>query len=212
MSGAVRMQHAPRRRGASHSRRGGVRWRRPCTRPLRRSRHSIDSTLQRIEASARVIEAAGRFAPSRPIAATRKLLLVALWLAEAAAHLGRAARGFEETFDWIAAGTGSMADAQHLTEVTVRWTDASRRLVEVSNRFDAVFGQLHGAVISGVISPESHTPAFPVQAEASRTIVAHRGDDAPLFIFEPRAAGRVLAGARSISRGRAPPFLSVRTL
>jgi hypothetical protein len=189
-----------------------VRWRRPCTRPLRRSRHSIDSTVGRIDASSRVIEAAERFAPSRPIAATKQLLLVALWLAEAAAHLDRAARGFHETFDWIAAGAGSMADAQHLTEVTRRWTDATRRLVEVSNRLDVVFYQLHGAVIGGVIAPESLSPALAVRAAAPRTIVPHRGSDAPLFIVEPRAAGRVLAGARSISRGRAPPFPSMRTL
>jgi hypothetical protein len=62
-----------------------------------------------LEASARVIDAAERFAPSRPVAATKKLLLVALWLAEASAHLDRAAHRFEETFDWIAADAGSMA-------------------------------------------------------------------------------------------------------
>jgi hypothetical protein len=179
---------------------------------LRRSRHSIDSTVRRIDASARVINAAGRFAPSRPVAATRQLLLVALWLAEASAHLHRATQGFEETFNRIAAGAGSMADAQGLVDVTARWVDASRRLLEVSGRLDLAFAQLHGGVISGVISCQSPSPALPVQAAAPRATAAHGGNDAPLFIVEPRAAGRMLAGARNIGRGRAPPFLSMRTL
>ena len=101
-----RTQHTPGR-GASHSRGGGLRWRKPrarqpWTRPLRRTKRSLGSTLTRIDASARVIDAAERFAPSRPIAATRQLLLVALWLSEAATHLGRATRGLQETTESIA--------------------------------------------------------------------------------------------------------------
>ena len=218
MSRAVRRQHTPRR-GASHSRRAGLRWRRPraarqpWTRTLRRARQALGSPLSRIEASARVIEAAARFAPSRPFAATKQILLVALWLSEAVVHLDRAARGLQETTEWIAI-TGAPADVpQRITDSTFQWIDASRRLLDVSNRLDTTFAQFCGAVTGGVIRFESPSPAFATDVVTSDAIVARDGNGAPLlFIVEPRAAAAAVAGARKISRGRAPPLLSTCTL
>ena len=92
MSHAVHVHHAPRG-AARHSRRGRVCW----TRTLRRTRRVIRSKINRVDASARVIDAAGRFAPSRSAAAVEQLVAVAFRLAEAAAP-------FQET-------TGSVAVA-----------------------------------------------------------------------------------------------------
>src|SRR5262245_36646360 len=139
MSRAVRTQHTPGR-GASHSRWGGLRWRRPrpgrqpFTRPLRRSRHALESTLNRIEASARVIDAAERFGLLRPAAAAKQLVLVALWLAEAAVHLDRAGRGLDETFTWLAIAVPPADVPQRIGDATARCLDAGGQLVHLYNR------------------------------------------------------------------------------
>jgi hypothetical protein len=158
-----------------------------------------------------VIEAVQRFAPSRPLAATRQLLLVALWLSEAAAHLGRAARGLDETTAWIAVSGGPVGVPQRIADATFHWIEASRRLVEVSKRLDATFAQLHGHATRGVIRLESQ-PTTDAGPALNRSGCAESPSPIALFIIEPRPAARVLAGARSISRGRAPPPVSIFTL
>lgn len=155
---------------------------------LRRTHRSIRSTLQRVEASARVIDAAERFAPSRPAAAVQRLVAVAFWLADAADDLKRAARGLEETTFWIAIG-GPTADAtQQLVDGYGLWTAAAGRLVRVSNDLDATYARV-------------------IQTVAIRPRVAPNGCNEPsAIIIQTRAAGNAVAGARNISRGRAPPL------
>ena len=186
---AVHVHHTPR--GSANSRRGGVRW----TRTLRCTRRSIRSTLRRVEASARVIDAAERFAPSRRADAARQFVLVSIWLAQAAGYLSRAARGLEQTTTCWMEVAGEAADGpQRIAEATGRWVDAAGRLVAVSNRLEVSFARL-------------------VHAVAARPIADGNGDDAPAaFINEVRAEAGAVDGARKISRGRAPPFVSIRTL
>ncbi len=174
------------------------------TRTLRRTRRAIRATIGRVEASARVIDAAERFAPARPVAATRQFVLVSLWLSQAAGHLCRAARGLEETTNsWMYVAGEATTGPQRIAEATGYWIDAAGQLAEVSNRLHASFERLAGAV---------RCAALPVQAVLSRSIPDRNGVDAPCFIPGPRAAASAVAGARKISRGRAPPFRSICTL
>jgi hypothetical protein len=167
------------------------------TRTLRLARRSIRSTLQRVEASARVIGAAERFAPSRPAAAVEQLLVVAFRLAEAAADLDRAARALRETTDSIAMGGASAGAPQRIAHVTLRWTVAAERLIQVSNDLDASFARLSAAAENGVVRNELLQP--PAVATPPRAV-------------QNGSVARGVAGARKISRGRAPPFVSICTL
>jgi hypothetical protein len=170
-----------------------VRW----TRALRRTRRSIRSTLHRVEASARVIGAAERFAPSRPAAAVQQLVVAGFWLAEAAADLDRAARGLRDTTDSIAIDGAAAGAPQRVVDATLHWIVAAGRLVHVSNDLDASFARLSAAIANGVIRNNS------LRAPAVAT--------PPRAVQNGNVAGGV-AGARKISRGRAPPFVSICTL
>ena len=193
MLGTVDVQHAPRG-DASYSRREGVRW----TRTLRRTRQSLRSTLTRIGTSSRVIDAAERFAPSRPAAAARQLVQATAWLCEAATYLSRTARGLEATTGSIAV-EGAAADT---SDLNVHWVLTAGLLVEVSRQLDASFARLSPNIVAGVIG---RLPA----AMVAWSRVAQNGRGEPsVIIIENRAASGALAAARNISRGRAPPFVS----
>jgi hypothetical protein len=158
-----------------------------------------------------VIEAAERFAPARPLAATRQLLLVALWLSEAATHLGRAARGLDETTAWIAV-TGGPADVPcRIIDTTAHWIDAAGQLADVSNRLDASFTRLYGDLTAGVIrlDPRKTTDVGQVVNSSRRAESRFR---ITLRIIRTHACPSAVAGARKVSRGRAPPFFSTCTL
>lgn len=116
------------------------------------------------------------------------------------------------TTGWIAI-TGATPNApRRIVDATARWTDAASRLITVSNRLDTAFARLHTAVTGGVIRIEPVPSAFPIQAIVPRPPAAREAGEAPVVIVEPRGEATAVAGAKRISRGRAPPFLPTCTL
>ena len=209
------------RRHASDSRRAGHR-RRSWTRPFRRTRRAIESTLHLIDSSCRVIEAAQRFAAGRPVRATRQLQIVSGWMCKATAQLDCAARGLQKTLECVAQSPDVALDAPgKLVVATAQWIQAAGQLAAISERLDGTSAWLLDSVKSGAIP----IPAEERTADAGRPVTTFKLVPPPfrppnLFPYETsdapcipprhlRFVRRTVAEAvRRTFRGRAPPLVS----
>jgi hypothetical protein len=216
------------RRNANHSRRARARSfaadrdrRRSWTRPYRRTRRAIESSLDLINACRRVIEATESLAAERPIRAARRIALASGWLDRAMRQLDCAAAALRKTRDRAAQSPDLALDAPaKLTEAAAQWMKAAGQLAAFSRRLEDTSTWLFDGVTGGSI-------AIPVEeqgADAGKTVNTFRliappilppdwfpyeSDDAPCIPARQRSVClTVVEAARRIFRGRAPPLVS----
>jgi hypothetical protein len=214
------------RKSAIHSRRAGMRSRParcvpppPWSRPLRRARRALASSIELIEGSRRLVETSEESGALRPVHATRGLQRAAGWLCDAAARLSTGFQTLREAAETIAVAPEHAADLpHHITEWTFQYLGLMRRIVETSDRLDASFAQIHQSAIDGTMLPDPSLYRRPAVAAARVpfgrplapkwpscdhvpviTIHVRRRRSAPRTIAEP---------SKRVSRGRAPPCLS----
>jgi hypothetical protein len=220
-------------RNANLSRRAGLRSfgsdrdrRRSWTRPYRRTRRAIESSLHLISACRRVIEATESLAAERPIRAARRIQVASGWLDRAMAQLHCAAAGLRKTRDRAAQSPEFAFDAPaKLAEATVQWAKAAMELDAFSQRLERASAWLLDGVKSGSI-------AIPVEeqgADAGKTVTTFRliappilppdwfpyeNNDAPCIPLRRQRSvcPTVAEAARRIFRGRAPPLVSTCSL
>ena len=217
-------------RNANHSRRVRVRSfaadrdrRRSWTRPYRRTRRAIESSLDMINACQRVIEATESLAAERPMRAARRIQVASGWLDRAMAQLHCAAAGLRKTRDRAAESPELAFDAPaKLAEVSVQWMKAAKELDTFSARLERASAWLLDGVKSGSI-------AIPIEeqgANAGKTtfrLIAppilppdwfpYENNDAPCIPARRRSVClTVVEAARRIFRGRAPPLVSTCSL
>ncbi len=220
------------RRNANDSRRAGLRSRgsdrdrrRSWTRPFRRTRRAIESSLHLINACRRVIEATESLAAERPIRAARRIAVASGWLDRAMAQLDCAAAGLRKTRDRAAQSPDLALDAPaKLAEASVQWFKAARELDVFSARLERTSTWLFDSVMDGSI-------AIPVEeqgADAGKSVTTFRliappilppdwfpyeSNDAPCIPPRQRfACLTVVEAERRIFRGRAPPLVSTCSL
>jgi hypothetical protein len=206
-----------RSRGLGRSR--GESW----TRPFRRSRRAIDSTLRLIDTSRRVINACDTFAGVRPLRATRQLQRVSGWLSQAAARLRRGVECLNATTDSIAIAPTDAGDApERLIDATERWIDAASQLAMLSNRLDETFAKLV-AYVGWTVEPLDLSELFKKKRPAPRPVTIRHPSPRVLSIENTRifcihvrrqrsARVTVAEAPRRIFRGRAPPLVSTCSL
>jgi hypothetical protein len=187
---------------ASISRRVDRRSRDSWTRPLRRMRRAIDSSVRLIHACHRMVVSSERWAGPRPIKATNQLLRVSSRLVEAAEQLMRAGHSLKDTVECLertpdehAAGApGKLIDA------TARWFDAAKRLDVLSNRVDADIAWLR----EWVTSLEFLNWPIPDSGWLRSRLASRRAGLARLYRSYATTATEAV---RRLHRGRAPPLL-----
>ena len=220
------------RRNANDSRRARVRScgsdrdrRRSWTRPFRRTRRAIESSLYLINACRRVIEATESLAAERPIRAARRIGLASGWLDRAMKQLDCAAAALRKTRDRAAQSPELALDAPaKLAEATVQWAKAAMELDAFSERLERASAWLLDGVKSGSI-------AIPIEeqgADAGKSVTTFRviappilppdwfpyeSNDVPCIPARQRfACLTVVEAERRIFRGRAPPLVSTCSL
>jgi hypothetical protein len=226
-------EHRPAsRQNANHSRRARVRSfaadrdrRRSWTRPYRRTRRAIESSLHLISACRRVIEATESLAAERPIRAARRIQVASGWLDRAMKQLHCAAAGLRKTRDRAAQSPELALDAPaKLAEASVLWFKAARELDASSERLEHASTWLFDGVTGGsipipieeqganagkrvpirLIPPPLRPPDwFPYESNDVPCVPARRQRSVCLTVVE---------AARRIFRGRAPPLVSTCSL
>jgi hypothetical protein len=195
----------------------------PWTRPLRRLRRAIRSSQGLIDSTRRVIETSEELGAVRPVRTSRDLQRAAAWLADALRRLGRVPEGLREVSDCIllapelAGGVPAM-----LLEATSHWISAASAVDEASDELEQLGEQLLELMKSGAVVPEREWRSVhyrlrvkvvprvdPIRAflRVRRSSALDRISSIP--VRRRRTAPTAVADApRTISRGRAPPFLS----
>ena len=221
------------RRNANDSRRAGLRScgsdrdrRRSWTRPFRRTRRAIESSLHLINACRRVIEATESLAAERPIRAARRIALASGWLDRAMKQLDCAAAALRKTRDRAAQSPELALDAPaKLAGAAAQWMKAARELDVFSARLEHTSTWLLDGVKSGSIP----IPIEEQGADAGKSVTTFRLIAPPIlppdwFPYEsndvpciPNRRQRsvcltVAEAARRIFRGRAPPLVSTCSL
>ena len=219
-------------RNANDSRRAGLRSsgsdrdrRRSWTRPYRRTRRAIESSLHLINACRRVIEATESLAAERPIRAARRIQVASGWLDRAMAQLSCAAAGLRKTRDRAAQSPELALDAPaKLAEVTVQWAKAAMELDTFSARLEHASAWLLDGVKSGSIAiPIEEQGADARKADTTFRLIAppilppdwfpYESNNAPCIPARQRSICLTVAeAARRIFRGRAPPLVSTCSL
>jgi hypothetical protein len=220
-------------KNASASRRAGVRScgenrerRRAWIRPFRRTRRAIKSSFQLITCAFRAIEAVEKFAVARPIRAARELGIASGLMMEAEAQLACAIRGMGKMLDRAAKSPDVSLEAPGMmVGEAVKWIKATAELTAFSERLDEVSLWLLDSLQSGAIT----IPLEERTGDAGKPVTTFRLIPRPLlppdwFSYErsdvpsipsrrPRSVRQtLLEGARRITRGRAPPFVSTCSL
>jgi len=220
-------------RNANHSRRVRVRSfaadrdrRRSWTRPFRRTRRAIESSLHLISACRRVIEATEGLAAEHPIRAARRIGLASGWLDRAMKQLDCAAAALRKTRDRAAESPELALDAPaKLAEASVLWFKAARELDASSEKLEHASTWLFDGVTGGSIP----IPVEEQGANAGKTVTTFRLIAPPIlppdwFPYESNDVPCVPArrqrsacltvdeAARRIFRGRAPPLVSTCSL
>ena len=220
------------RRNANDSRRAGLRScgsdrdrRRSWTRPFRRTRRAIESSLHLISACRRVIEATESLAAERPIRAARRIALASGWLDRAMKQLDCAAAALRKTRDRAAQSPELALDAPaKLAAASVQWFKAARELDVFSARLERTSTWLFDSVMDGNIE----IPVEEQGADAGKRVTTFRliappilppdwfpyeSNDVPCIPARQRAAClTVVEAERRIFRGRAPPLVSTCSL
>ena len=219
-------------RNANHSRRALVRSfaadrdrRRSWTRPYRRTRRAIESSLDLINACRRVIEATESLAAQRPIRAARRIQVASGWLDRAMAQLHCAAAGLRKTRDRAAESPELAFDAPaKLAEATVQWAKAAMELNTFSARLEHASAWLLDGVRSGSIAiPIEEQGADAGKRGPTFRLIAppilppdwfqYESNDVPCIPARQRSACLTIdEAARRIFRGRAPPLVSTCSL
>ncbi|HXH95069.1 MAG TPA: hypothetical protein VNN25_26080 [Thermoanaerobaculia bacterium] len=218
-------------RNANHSRRAGLRScgsdrdrRKSWTRPFRRTRRAIESSLDLISACRRVIEATESLAAERPIRAARRIQIASGWLDRALKQLDCAAAGLRKTRNRAAQSPELALDAPaKLAEVSVQWMKAAGQLAAFSKRLEDTSTWLFDGVMGGSI-------AIPIEeqgANAGKRVPIRlippplrppnwfpfESNDAPCIPARRRSVClTVVEASRRIFRGRAPPLVSTCSL
>jgi hypothetical protein len=219
------------RQNANHSRRARVRScgsdrdsRRSWTRPFRRTRRAIESSLHLINACRSVIEATESLAAVRPIRAARRIELASGCLDRAMKQLDCAAAALRKTRDCAAQSPELALDAPaKLAEVAAQWMKAAGQLAAFSQRLEDTSTWLFEGVTGGSI-------AIPVEEQtgnAGKTIFRliappflppdwfpYESNDVPCIPLRRQRSlcPTVAEAARRIFRGRAPPLVSTCSL
>ena len=204
-----------RGRTSSASPRNAHQPRRGWVRSLRRARRAIDASLRRIEGSGRVIEAAERFGRRRPLQAAGQLHRASCWLADAAAQLQRAQLRLNDTTQCIESAPERAAGAPVPVMYTIlHWIDAAGRLTAVSDHLSDTSTRL--VAIAKTAQPSDFRPVIvPPRPAAARWFLQYcpsRPSDRIQQLLRRRrrpAPTAVAEAPRRVSRGRAPPFLSI---
>jgi hypothetical protein len=203
----VSTRSTSRKDASTPSRRLDLRSRDSWTRPLRRMRRAIDSSVRLLDACHSLVISSRRCAAPRPIRATNQLMRVSNWLVEAAKQLARAGRGLNDTLDSIGWAPEHVVERApgRVIDATARWIDAANRLARLSSRVDADFAWLREWVTSleflNLPAPasdwlRSRFTSRRVDLRRSRRLFAQPASDA----------------VRSLHRGRAPPRLELPPL
>jgi hypothetical protein len=220
------------RRNANDSRRAGLRScgsdrdrRRAWTRPFRRTRRAIESSLHLISACRRVIEATESLAAERPIRAARRIEVASGWLDRAMKQLDCAAAGLRKTRDRAAQSPELAFDAPaKLAVAAVQWMKAARELDTFSQRLEHASAWLLDGVKSGSIPiPVEEQGADPRKSATTFRLIAppilppdwfpYESSDAPCIPARQRSTClTVVEAERRIFRGRAPPLASTCSL
>ena len=220
------------RRNANDSRRAGLRScgsdrdrRRSWTRPYRRTRRAIESSLALINACRRVIEATESLAAERPIRAARRIQVASGWLDRAMAQLHCATAALRKTRDRAAQSPELALDAPaKLAEVAVQWMKAAIELDTFSARLEHASAWLLDGVKSGSIAiPIEEQGVDPSKADTTIRLIPppllppdwfpYENNDAPCIPARQRPVCLTVAeAARRICRGRAPPLVSTCSL
>jgi hypothetical protein len=195
-------------RHANHSRRGWIR-------PLRRARRAIDASLRRIDCSCRVIDASERFGGRRPVQAADQLQRVFHWLADAATQLDRAQIRLRDTSECIESAPECAAGAPlPMMSAILHWIDAAGRLTAVSERLGDTSTGL--VAVAKVAQPSDFRPVIAApRPAAARWFLwycpSHPSDRIRVLLKRRRRSAPALVAdaPRRISRGRAPPFVSI---
>ena len=214
---------------AKKSRRAGVRssrLRRNCgeswRRPFRRSRRAIDSSERLIAMSRRLIDDCETIAVEHPILATQKMQRASGFLVDATKRLERSIDCMSATHARIAEAPENASDAPaRMIDAMERWIEAARQLAMLSNRFDETFEELSDYINSGTAPLDlselikRRTHPVPVLARHPAPTELSIENDR-IYCIQVRRQRSVLVtvaeAPRRVSRGRAPPLVSICTL
>jgi hypothetical protein len=172
-------------------------------------RRAIDVSMRRIDCSRRVIEASERLVGRQPLRAPGELLRVANWLSDAVVQLHRASVRLEETSNCLALAPEPIPEAPALVvDATLDWFGASAWLLATQDRL----GDLTARVVR-CLGGERYITLRPAAPRWSRQYCQSRPSDRILRQLLKRrrrvAPAAVAEAPRRISRGRAPPFVSI---
>ena len=189
---------------------------------FQRGRRNLRSAEGFIGMARRIIEVCETIAREHPIQAVHDMVEVAGLLDEAAKRFGRAGQRITETYDRIAETPGECSDAPaRMIEATLRWIETGTELALLGNRFDKSFAELIDYAQSGTAPLDlsellkRRTHPVPVVARHPRPKVLSVENDRIFCIHLRRQRPSVLAVAEApkrVSRGRAPPPLSICSL
>jgi hypothetical protein len=191
--------------------------RRAWTRPFRRTRRAIESTLNLTRTSRRVIEAAERFAAERPLHAASQLALATSLMIRAMAQLECAGASLGKTSDRVAELPELPLDApEKLFAVTGQWIEAAVELQAFSAQFAETTARMLERAKQLAATGQVVITTIPLNAppRLPRDWFLYEENDAPCIpVRRQRPVRLAIAEAvRRISRGRAPPFVSTCSL
>ena len=227
-SHTLRTRSQEPRGGRVRSRAGRPGW----SRPLRRARQAIDASLRLIDSAYLALEVAEHAPLGRPmVRATRQLLLLPRWMDQAHERLTRALRLLREAKGCLDLASAS-ADGAELrmldqAERTVdglaeRLSGALTRLSALSHDTEEAFGRLAAmlAEAAAVVARSAECaeadgeqpPVVSPKPNRLRYLRCRRSgvsDRLRSLGRRRRSPSRVDGAARRVSRGRAPPAVSI---
>lgn len=184
-------------------------------RPLRRARRALGSTMRRIEESCRLLDASECLGRQRPLRASHQLILVYKRMTEAGQRLVRANLCIQETLSCIRQAPESAGGApKPVMLAMLQATDAAVQLHAVMARLSGTSTWL--AAVSDTAPASAFRPLIvPPRPPAARWFLEYcpsRPIDRIQQLLKrrrPAVAVTVAEAPKRVSRGRAPPFVSI---
>lgn len=169
--------------------------------------------------SRRLIDECETLAVEHPILATHKMQRASGFLAEAAERLELSTVWMNETTARIAEAPEDAGDSPaRMIAAMERWIEAARQLAMLSNRFDETFAELMDYVkggtapldLSELLKRRTHPVPVLARHPSPRVLSIENDRICCIHVRRQRPVRLAVAEApKRVSRGRAPPLVSV---